>query len=66
MKKNQKVTIVVSTPWATTEEEGVIRKISGNKIFIEGLDIPFNKITGIKEDCFFGSKVYIKELLTKK
>jgi len=53
MKKNQKVTIVVSTPWATTEEEGVIRKISGNKIFIEGLDIPFNKITGIKEDCFF-------------
>lgn len=62
MKKNQKVTIVVKTPWATTEEESIVERVTKDKIFIEGLDIPFDKVTGIKTESFGGCKVYIKEL----
>lgn len=62
MKKNQKVTIVVKTPWGTTEEDGLVERVTKDEIFIKGLDIPFNKITGIKTETFAGSSVYIKEL----
>ena len=62
MKKNDKVTIVVETPWATTEEDGIIEEITDTEIFIKELEIPFHKETGIKTESFAGAKVYIKEL----
>ncbi len=62
MKKGRSVTIVVVTPFATTEEARVIEKVTKTKIFIEGLDIPFDRITGKKIETFNGSSVYIKEL----
>lgn len=62
MENNQKVTIVVKTPWATTEEERVIESLTENEIFIKGLDVPFDRKTGVKTESFLGSKVFIKEL----
>ena len=61
------MTIVVYTPWATTEEIGVVEKISqkNNEIYIKNLDYPFNKTTGQKEEVFCGAKVYIKEIAEK-
>ncbi len=65
MKKADRVTVVVQTPVATTEEILYIEKVTKDKIYIKGLDIPFDKITGVKDECFFGAKVYIKELCKK-
>lgn len=66
MKKGDTVTIVVKTPVATTEENGKVEKITKDKIYIEGLDIPFEKATGQKTETFFGAKVYIKEIAVAK
>jgi len=62
MKINDIVTIVVQTPWATTEEKGMISSIIDNMIYIDGLDIPFDKKTGYKTETFLGCSVYIKEV----
>jgi hypothetical protein len=62
MKKGNKVTLVIVTPVATVEEVGVIEKVKGNEIFIEGLDIPFDKKSGVKTYSFPGTSTYIKEL----
>ncbi len=63
MKKNDKITVVVKTPFATTEEEKFITKITTTKIFVDGLDNPFNRKTGYKETPFGGCSVYIKEIV---
>lgn len=63
MKVNQTVTIVVKAPFAATEEIEIIERIEGNLIYIKGLDVPFNKITGFKTETFPGIKVYIKEIV---
>lgn len=62
LKKGATVTIVVQTPWATTEEDGKIIKVTKDKIYLDYTDIPFDKKTGVKTESMNGCKVYIKEL----
>lgn len=66
MKEGDEVTIVVKTPWATTEEKRIIESISKGKIYIEDLNIPFDKKTGQKTETFPGSEAYIKEIVISK
>lgn len=66
MKKGDKVTIVVMTPFATTEKDGIVEMVKKNNIHIKGLEIPFDRLTGKRTDVFFGTKVYIKELAQPK
>lgn len=66
IKEGDKVTIVVVTPWTTTEELRVIEEIIDDNIYIDGLDIPFDLLSGKKTEIFFGTKVYIKEIFEKK
>lgn len=66
MKKGDRVTVVVQTPWATTEEELVVEKITKDQIFIENLKIPFDRATGVKIECFAGASVYIKDIKKAK
>lgn len=62
MKKGDKVTVVSCTPFATVEENGIISKITKNRIFVDDSTIPFNKKTGNKVEVFSGCKCYIKEI----
>lgn len=65
MKNGDSVTIVVKTPLATTEEQGVVESVDEDWVYIKGLMIPFMKSTGKKVDNFFGAEVYIKEIYKK-
>jgi len=65
MKRGDTITVVIKTPWATTEEELTINKITATEIFVDTLGIPFNKKTGYKVESFPGSLVYIKEIIEK-
>lgn len=65
MKNGDIVTVVLKTPWATTEERLKVVEINETEIYIENLNIPFNKKTGYKTESMAGSSVYIKEI-TKK
>lgn len=66
MKKGDTITIVVDTPFASTEELGIIGKLTKDCIYIEGLKVPFNRATGRKVEVFAGAGVYIKEINENK
>ena len=64
MKEKDTVTVVVKTPWATTEEIRIIERITDTEIFVEHQEeSPFNIKTGYRESFIPGTKVYIKELV---
>ncbi len=64
MKIGDIVTVVVRIPEAaaTTEEKIKVARITNDKIYLEGLDIPFFRFTGVKTESFPGTLVYIKEI----
>jgi len=62
MKAGRKITLVIETPAGTVEEAGVVERVEGGKIYIEGLKEPFSENNGEKEGSFIGSRVYIKQV----
>ena len=65
MKKGDKIVLVVGTPFAKVEEDGIVEKVTKEHIYIKGLDIPFDAKTGKKTYCFPGSSCYIKDYKKK-
>src|SRR3990167_11434706 len=62
MKTGRKITIVTETSAGTTEADGVVEKVDGDNVYIEGQDIPFNKINGERESIFPNTREYIKQI----
>jgi hypothetical protein len=62
MKAGQKVTIVTDAGVVFNEENGIIEKVEGGKIYVEGLAIPFDEINGEQVGSSDKSRTYIKEI----
>jgi len=62
MKAGRKITLVKETSDGTTEQDGVVEKVEGGKIYIEGFATPFNEINGEQVGSSSGTRVYIKQV----
>jgi hypothetical protein len=62
MQAGRKIIIVTETPDGSTEQDGVVEKTEGGKIYITDILVPFNEINGEQEGSSDGTRVYIKQV----
>jgi len=63
MRVGDKVTIVATTQYATTEITASIEKFAKGRIYIKNVPSPFIRETGHKAETLFGATIYIKEIV---
>ncbi len=62
MKAGRQITIVIETRDGTTEHDGIVEKINGGNIYIEGLASAFSEINGEQYGTPSGTRIYIKQV----
>jgi len=64
VKKGQAVVVALTGAGFTTREDYVVEKVTKDKVWVDGLDAPFDRKTGISENCYGGfvSQLEVKSI----